>query len=261
VEVRSEGPGQLPTTTGPWGVLMSIKGQTVVIIGGSAGIGLELARQVSPLGPELVIVGRDPAKLEAVREQCDGAVRTLTMDAHKEGEAERLFEKLGSVDHVVSMVGDSMSGGFLETSPDTMRHVLHSKFWSNWRIGAAAAPKFRQGGSITFTSGTGGRPHHISATYVANLGVTALVQGLAVELAPRVRVNAVAPTFMGTGTSFWRDVPHDDLEAAGAGFVADVPLTRMATVHEVASTYTHLIENQFITGQVIQVDGGVMLVK
>jgi NAD(P)-dependent dehydrogenase (short-subunit alcohol dehydrogenase family) len=241
--------------------MMSVKEQVVVIIGGSAGIGLELARQVFPLGAELVIVGRDPARLEMVGEQFDGAVRTLTMDAHREGEAERLFETLGSVDHVVSMVGDSMSGGFLETSPETMRHVLHSKFWSNWRIGAAAAPKLREGGSITFTSGTGGRPHQVSATYVANLGVTALVQGLAVELAPRVRVNAVAPTFMGTGTSFWRDVPDGDLEAAEAGFVVDVPLRRLATVQEVASAYVQLMSNQFITGQVLQVDGGVMLVR
>jgi NAD(P)-dependent dehydrogenase (short-subunit alcohol dehydrogenase family) len=83
-----------------------------------------------------------------------------------------------------------MSGGFLATEPETMSHVLHSKFWSNWMIGRHAAGKIRDGGSITFTSGTGARAHEASATYIANLAVSALVQGLAYELAPLIRVNA-----------------------------------------------------------------------
>jgi len=72
------------------------------------------------------------------------------------------------------------------------------------------------------------------------LGIGALVQGLAAELAPRVRVNAVAPTFMGTRTQFWKHVPG---------------------IEEIASAYVHLMNNGFITGQVIAVDGGVMLRK
>jgi NAD(P)-dependent dehydrogenase (short-subunit alcohol dehydrogenase family) len=159
------------------------------------------------------------------------------------------------------MVGDSMSGGFLTTSPETMRHVLHSKFWTNWMIGKHAASKLREGGSITFTAGTGGRAQEISASYVANLGIGALVAGLASELAPRVRVNAVAPTFMGTGTQFWKDLSADELEQAQAAFRETVPLKRLGTVKEVASAYVHLMTNGFITGQVLSVDGGVMLQK
>jgi NAD(P)-dependent dehydrogenase (short-subunit alcohol dehydrogenase family) len=117
----------------------------------------------------------------------------------------------------------------------------------------------RDGGSLTFTAGTGGGAHEISASYVANLGIRALVQGLAAELAPRVRVNAVAPTFMGTATTFWRDMVATDLEAAQAAFAERVPLKRPGTVEEVASAYVHLMTNGFITGQVLAVDGGVML--
>jgi NAD(P)-dependent dehydrogenase (short-subunit alcohol dehydrogenase family) len=119
--------------------------------------------------------------------------------------------------------------------------------------------KVRDGGSLTFTAGTGGGAHEISASYVANLGIRALVQGLAAELAPRVRVNAVAPTFMGTATTFWRDMVATDLEAAQAAFAERVPLKRPGTVEEVASAYVHLMTNGFITGQVLAVDGGVML--
>jgi NAD(P)-dependent dehydrogenase (short-subunit alcohol dehydrogenase family) len=238
-----------------------LDGQTVLVVGGSSGIGHEVARQAAEERARLIIAGRNPAKLADAAERLNGAVQTIALNAHDEAELESAFSDLDTLDHVVSMVGDSMAGGFLTTDLDTMRHVLHSKFWSNWIIGRNAAGKIRDGGSMTFTSGTGARAHEASATYVANLGVSALVQGLAYELAPRVRVNAVAPTFMGRATSFWRDMPANELEQAQAGFAETVPLRRLGTPEQVASAYIHLITNNFITGQVLSVDGGVMLAK
>ena len=90
---------------------------------------------------------------------------------------------------------------------------------------------------MTFTCGTGSRAHEASATFVANLGDSALVQGLAYELAPRVRVNAVAPTVMGTATSFSRAVPQRALEQTKAGSAEAVPLKRLGTREQVASAY------------------------
>jgi NAD(P)-dependent dehydrogenase (short-subunit alcohol dehydrogenase family) len=241
--------------------LDSLEGKRAMIIGGTSGIGREIARRLSLLGAELILVGREPAKVAAAADELGGVAVTAAGDAHESGAPEALVAEAGEIDHLVSMIGDSMAGGFLQTSRETMRHVLHSKFLTNWEIARAAAPRMREGGSITFTAGTGGRPHEVSATYVANLGLTALVQGLAVELAPKVRVNAVAPTFMGRGTSFWRDVPGEQLRDLEAGFIPSVPLERLATPDEVATTYLHLIANPYITGQVIAVDGGVMLVR
>jgi NAD(P)-dependent dehydrogenase (short-subunit alcohol dehydrogenase family) len=235
--------------------------QVVVIIGGSSGIGQEIARQTQLHGAALIIVGRDRAKLSTAAERLGGRIKTAAFDAHHEGALEAFFADLEPVDHVVSMVGDSMAGGFLTTPLETMRHVLHSKFWTNWMVGRYAAPKLRDGGSITFTAGTGGRAHEISGSYVANLGIAAMVQGLASELAPHIRVNAVAPTFMGTATRFWRAMPVHQVETAEAAFSQTVPLKRLGTVDEVASAYLHLMTNGFITGQVLAVDGGVMLQK
>jgi len=235
--------------------------QIVVVIGGSSGIGYEIARQASAQGARLIIVGRDQSKLETAAKRLGNVVKTAAFDAHEEESLEQFFRTLDPFHNLVSMIGDSMAGGFLTTTPETMRHVLHSKFWTNWMIGRQAAPKLRDGGSITFTSGTGGRAQDISASYVANLGIGALVQGLASELAPHIRVNAVAPTFMGTGTAFWKDVPTDELEQAQAAFRESVPLKRLGTVEDVASMYIHLMTNGFITGQVLAVDGGVMLRK
>jgi NAD(P)-dependent dehydrogenase (short-subunit alcohol dehydrogenase family) len=241
--------------------MRSMDRQTVLVIGGSSGIGYEVARQASALGARLIITGRDPRKLAKAAVDLPGTVRTGVLEAHDESALDRFFATLEGVDHVVSMVGDSMSGGFLDTPIETMHHVLHSKFWTNWMIGRKAASRLRKSGSITFTSGTGGLPHEISASYVANLGIKALVEGLAVELAPGIRVNAVAPTFMGTATAFWRDLPPSELTSMEAAFRDRVPLKRLATAAEVASAYINLIANPHITGQVLAVDGGVVLAK
>lgn len=238
----------------------ALGGKTVVVIGGSSGIGHEVARQARAYGADAMITGRDPRRLAKATDVLDG-VRSALLDAHDETALDRFFGELGGVDHLVSMVGDSMAGGFLATTPKTMRHVLHSKFFTNWLIGRHAATTLHTSGSLTFTAGTGGRAQDVSASYVANLGLGALVAGLAHEMAPRHRVNAVAPTFMGTSTEFWRDAPAGELQRMQTDFAHRVPLQRIATVTEVACSYLHLMTNTFITGQVLAVDGGVMLDK
>jgi NAD(P)-dependent dehydrogenase (short-subunit alcohol dehydrogenase family) len=233
-----------------------LAGRTVLVVGGSSGIGAEVARRAAAEGAHLVLTGRDDAKLAAAAVRI-GATRADAFDAHDESALTRFFDGVDEIDHVVSMIGDSMSGGFLETSPDTMRHVLASKFAANWAIARLAAGKIRDGGSMTFTAGTGGRPHDTSASSVANLGIQAMVQGLAVEAAPGVRVNAVAPTFM--DTPFWRALSREQFEGMRAGFVPRVPLRRLGTVEEVADAYVFLMRATFVTGQVLAVDGGVSL--
>jgi NAD(P)-dependent dehydrogenase (short-subunit alcohol dehydrogenase family) len=236
-----------------------MKDRSVLIVGGSSGIGLEIARQAAAAGARITLVGRDAERLAAAAETLGGGVRTRVADAHDDEAIAALFAGADVHDHVVSMIGDSMSGGFLDVAPQTMRNVLASKFWANWMIGRCAAPRIAPGGSLTFTAGTGGRPQDVSASYVANQGLAALAAGLASELAPTARVNAVAPTFMGRQTGFWKGVPEAELAKLEAEFIAGVPLGRLATVREVASTYLHLMSNGFITGQVVAVDGGVML--
>jgi NAD(P)-dependent dehydrogenase (short-subunit alcohol dehydrogenase family) len=233
---------------------MTLDSQTVLVLGGSSGIGREIARHAAAQGAQLILSGRDKLKLDTAAHEL-GAIRAEAFDAHDEHALIEFFEQLGPINHVVSMIGDSMSGGFMSTSPETMRHVLMSKFWTNWMIGRLAAPKIGERGSITFTAGTGGRPHQTSATAVANLAISVLVQGLAVELGPAVRVNAVAPTFM--DTPFWRDLPREQFDSVRAGFIHQVPLARLATVSEVAASYLHFMTGSFITGQVLAVDGGV----
>ena len=188
-----------------------------------------------------------------------GDTQGVVGDAHDHAALEKLVAALSEVDHLVSMIGDTMAGGFLQTPLDTMRHVLHSKFWTNLLIARFAAPLVRDGGSTTFTSGSGVRAQEAAASYVANQALAAMAQGLGSELGPRVRVNVVAPAFM--DTALWRAKPREDIEARMRSYSQINPLGRLGTPEEVASAYIFLMVNTYTTGQVLQIDGGMMLRK
>jgi NAD(P)-dependent dehydrogenase (short-subunit alcohol dehydrogenase family) len=237
---------------------MLLKGKKVIVIGGSSGIGLAIARQARAEGASLVIVGRDSAKVADAVSML-GDAKGVVGDAHDHSGLEDLIAPLSEFDHLVSMIGDTMAGGFLQTSLETMRHVLHSKFWTNLLIARLAAPLVRDGGSITFTSGSGVRAQEAAASYVANQALAAMVEGLGSELGPRVRVNVVAPAFM--DTALWRAKPRDDIDARIRSYSRINPLGRLGTPEEVASAYIFLMVNTYITGQALQIDGGMMLRK
>ena len=242
--------------------MADLKDKRVVIIGGSSGIGLDIAKLVLAKGAKVHLAGRHSDRLATARVGLEGEffdveVKTDCIDAHDFVALENWFSTLDGFDYLVSMVGDVMGGGFIGASIDTIRHVMESKFLTNVRIGQLAAEKITQGGAIIFTSGTGGRAQDACASYVGNLGINALVEGLAVELAPNARVNAVSPTW--TLTTFWRDMPTTQVTEIKTHFEQTIPLGRTATVRELASTYVYLMENDFITGQHIAVDGGIML--
>ena len=232
----------------------------VAIIGGSSGIGFRVAERAAAEGAQLILLGRNPQRLDEAKLclQAQGArVDTVIVDAHDHAALERTFAALPALDHVVSMIGDVMGGGFLSASMEVIRHVIESKFFTNVKIGQLAATKLNPGGSLIYTSGTGGRAQDACASYVGNLGINALVEGLAVEMAPGRRVNAVSPTW--TVTPFWRDVPPEQVAATQQHFSAAIPLKRTAEIDELAQAYLFLMKNGFITGQHIAVDGGIML--
>lgn len=240
--------------------MVSLQHQTVAIIGGSSGIGFRVAQLAAEAGANLIVIGRHAGRLAEAKMSLTSAgatVETYAVDAHDHQALEALFAALPNIDHLISMVGDVMGGGFLSASLSTIRHVMESKFFTNVKIGQLAAEKLNTGGSLIFTSGTGGRAQDACASYVGNLGINALVEGLALELAPRVRVNAVSPTW--TITPFWRDMPAEQLEETRLRFAGTIPLGRTATIDELAGAYLFLLQNTFITGQHLAIDGGIML--
>ncbi|MDE1190312.1 MAG: SDR family oxidoreductase [Pantoea sp.] len=240
--------------------MAALQDKHLVVIGGSSGIGFQVAQQAAAAGASLTLLGRNTERLaqaqNALAEQ-GTQVATLAVDAHDHDALRAAFSQLDAFDHLVSMVGDAMGGGFLTADMALIEKVIYSKFLTNVLIGKLAAEKVRAGGSLTFTAGTGGRAQHACASYVGNQGIVSLAQGLAVELAPKARVNCVAPTW--TVTPFWRQQAAGQVEQTRQHFAGIIPLGRTAEIDELASAYLFLMQNDFITGQQIAVDGGIML--
>lgn len=238
----------------------NLQDKILVVIGGSSGIGFRVAEMAARQGAQLILAGRNQARLDQARQTLaeQGAqVTTEQVDAHDHQQLAQFFDRLPAFDHLVSMIGDVMGGGFMRAPMAEIRRVMESKFFTNVRIGQLCAGKVKAGGSLVFTSGTGGRAQDACASYVGNLAINALVEGLAVELAPQVRVNAVSPTW--TVTPFWRNLPAEQVEATRQHFASAIPLRRTANIDELAQGYLFMLNNTFVTGQHIAVDGGIML--
>ncbi|CAM2160483.1 SDR family oxidoreductase [Paraburkholderia tropica] len=239
-----------------------LKGRRVVIVGGTSGFGFEVARMARDAGAQVVITGRDAQRRDAALAALatpQNTVSALALDIADEAALADFFARIEPFDHLVSMAGGAMGGGFLEAPLETIRQAVEEKFYANLRLARHAAPRLREGGSLVFTAGSGGRAHNASGAIVGNDAIRTLVEGLAVELAPRARVNAVAPTW--TRTPLWRNLPASDVDAIEQRFASLIPLGRTAKVEEVAAAYLFLIGNGFVTGQTIAVDGGVTLVS
>ncbi|WP_330646928.1 SDR family oxidoreductase (plasmid) [Thioclava litoralis] len=240
---------------------MTLAQKTVVVIGGTSGFGKATALSAAELGAKVTITGRDRAKLDAVIAEMGAAghaVSGAVLDAADPASISSFFDQIAQFDHLVSMAGGFMGGGFLSADYETIHHAVEEKLFANLRIARAAAPKIAQGGSMTFTAGSGGRPQGASGAIVGNESISTMVRGLAVELAPKARVNAVSPTW--TVTPLWRGMSEAEVAQTKQHFSDLIPLGRTAEIAEVSSAYLFLMQNGFITGQTLAVDGGVDLV-
>ena len=234
-------------------------GQTVVVIGGSAGIGLETARRARAEGAEVILTGRNPERLaRAAREV--GAMSTAAFDATETDRLERFFDDLPKpIDQLM------VSGGgpyyaplaemdFAEVRADVERHLLLPL-----RVGRLSIGMVRPGGSLLFIGGTGGRRRGVGLTLIGALtaATPALVENLAVELAP-IRVNLVAPGFVDTALS--ASLLGDSLDARREELRATLPIGRVVGPEDVATLAVHLMSNTALTGGTYDIDGGQKLV-
>jgi NAD(P)-dependent dehydrogenase (short-subunit alcohol dehydrogenase family) len=237
----------------------ALLGQTVVVIGGSAGIGFETARLARDEGADVIITGRNPKRLDRAGHEL-GAVSTAAFDATDLDRLERFFDELPTpIDHLmVSGSGPYYAPlaemNFAEVRADVDRHLL-----LQLRVGQLAPGRLRPGGSLVFIGGTGGRRRGIGLTLIGALtaATPALVENLAVELAP-IRVNLVAPGFVDTALS--ASLLGDGLDARREELRATLPIGRVVGPEDVAALAVHLMTNTALTGGIYDVDGGQKLV-
>jgi NAD(P)-dependent dehydrogenase (short-subunit alcohol dehydrogenase family) len=236
-----------------------LTGQTVVVIGGSAGIGLETARLARAAGADVILTGRDPDRLERAASDI-GALSTAAFDATDADRLSGFFDGLaGPVDHVMVTAGAPHYGPPLEMEPEEARDGLTGHLLLALAVARAAPGKVRPPGSLVFMSGTGARRPRLGIAIASTASVAhpALIANLALELAP-IRVNLIAPGFVDTPLS--AAILGDDLDARREQLRSTLPIGRVVGPEDVAALAVHLMTNTAITGATFDIDGGQQLV-
>jgi NAD(P)-dependent dehydrogenase (short-subunit alcohol dehydrogenase family) len=239
-----------------------LAGSTVIIIGGSSGIGLAAGSLLHGVGARVVLVGRDQTRLneaaDRIRAEDGPEVLAAPADGGDEQALAQVFDLVGSVDHVLVTAGGLAGAGSLEVlSPETVLSTLHGRVWGALTAVRLAATRLPAGGSITLTSGIYTiRPVPGMAAPIAAIGaVESLTGTLAVELAARrLRVNTVR--YGSVDTPLMRGAAGLSTDEAIAEAGAGMLLGRFATSEEAAATAVFVMANNYINGQVITVDGG-----
>lgn len=231
----------------------SLSGKTVIVIGGSSGIGAAVAKAATARGAQVVLAGR------RLTSGVDNGVRSEPVDVTNTASLQRLFEAVGRFDHLVYTSGPSVRAKpLLDTDLDEAQDNFDVKLWGSLRAIQQALPFLDEHGSITLTSGQLGRklaPGQFIKTGI-NAATEALGKQLAKELAPR-RVNVISPGVIDTPA--YAGLAEEQRQAMFAKAGGALPVGRVGQADEVAAGYVLAMENGFVTGAVIDIDGGGLL--
>ena len=232
-----------------------LAGKKVVVVGGSSGIGLATAEMAKAAGADVVIASRNAERLKAAADKL--GVKAVPADVTSDDSIGKLFQSCGPVDHVVVTAAQLRTGPFKTVALDDVRATMEGKFWGAWRCARAA--EIRTGGSLTLVSGfLSIRPRPNSAIVGATNGALELLaRSLALELAP-VRVNCVSPGII--DTPIRAAMPEAARQEMLAKAAAALPVRRVGLGEDVARQIIACMENGFMTGSIIYLDGGGMIV-
>jgi NAD(P)-dependent dehydrogenase (short-subunit alcohol dehydrogenase family) len=249
-----------PTTNVPIRREPALLGQTVVVIGGSAGIGLETARRARAEGAKVILTGRDPQRLQLVASELE-AVSSAAFDATDAASLEGFFRDLpATIDHVMVTAGRPYYGRLVDMDFAQVRSVIDGHLLLVLQVARNAAHKVRPGGTLLFMGGTGGRRPSIGLgiTSALTAALPALTANLALELAP-VRVNLIAAGFVDTPLS--ASLLGDELEKRRNQLRATLPIGRIVGPDDVAALAVHIMTNTALTGATYDIDGGQQFVS
>jgi NAD(P)-dependent dehydrogenase (short-subunit alcohol dehydrogenase family) len=231
-------------------------GQTVVIIGGSAGIGLETARRARVEGAEVVLTGRNAERL-AQAAQDVGARSTAAFDVNDVPALTRFFDELPApIDHVLVTGPGPTYVPLLEMTGDQVRREVGDHLALGLEVARNAAPKMRPGGTLLLMGGTGGRKisRELGIASAATAALPPFTAALALELAP-IRVNLIAAGFVDTPLSA-SYFSAEGLEARREELRQTLPIQRVVGPADVAALAVHLMINTALTGATYDIDGG-----
>ncbi len=235
---------------------MKLTDQTLVVMGGTSGIGLATAHAAAEAGARVIVAGRNQRTLESAVAGLGGDARGEPIDASDRDALDAFFSRVSRFDHlVIAASGGVGAGPFAQLGRGDLARGFDAKFWVQWQCAQAALPYLSQKGSITFVVANSARVGNPDTSGLAaiNGALAAMVLPLAHELGP-VRVNAVSPGVIDTP---WWDKHPEELKSRIFGQIAaSVPVRRVGRPEEVADAIVFLAGNDYVTGVILDVDGG-----
>jgi NAD(P)-dependent dehydrogenase (short-subunit alcohol dehydrogenase family) len=234
-------------------------GQTVVVIGGTSGIGLETARRARAEGADVILTARDPDRLHRVGLELGASVTAF--DATDFDRLGRFFDELPRpIDHVLVTGPGPYYAPLAEFDLNAARRDVDAHLLLPLQIARHAASKVRPGGTLLFMGGTGGRRTAVGFGFISALTAAgpAMTKNLALELAP-IRVNLIAAGFVDTPLS--AAILGDQLDARREHLRATLPIRRVVGPTDIAALAVHLMTNTAVTGATFDIDGGQQLVE
>ena len=239
---------------------MKLNGKTIIILGGTSGIGLATAQAAASEGANIVVASSRQKAVDEALAALPGKAEGHVLDLSREDSIARFFEGAGEFDHLVYTAGENLElAEISELSIDWARQFWNIRYWGAYTAVKYGTPHIRAGGSIVLTTGVAGARPRKGWTVAASIcsAMEGLTRALAVELAP-VRVNAVSPGVV--RSPLWGAMSEHDREAMYRDASARLPVGRVGEVEDIAEAYLYLMRENFSTGQVIVVDGGTVLV-
>ena len=236
-----------------------LAGQTVVVIGGSSGIGLETARRARAEGASVILTARDPDRLGRAGLELGASVAAF--DATDFERLQRFFDELRApIDHVLVTGPGPYYAPLAELDVEKARRDIDAHLLLPLQVARSAANKVRPGGTLLFIGGTGGRRAASGLAVISALtaALPAMARNLALELAP-IRVNVIAAGFVDTPLS--AALLGEHLEQRHKELRAKLPIRRVVGPADIAALAIHLMTNTAVTGATFDIDGGQQLVE
>jgi NAD(P)-dependent dehydrogenase (short-subunit alcohol dehydrogenase family) len=233
---------------------MLLKNKTVVVVGGSSGIGLATAELARQEGAEVIIASRNRDRLMPAADRI--GARPIVADVTDDDSVAALFRACGPVDHVVVTAAQLRTGPIKTVPMADVRATMEGKFWGAWRVAREA--QINAGGSLTLVTGLlSVKPRMNSAIIAAaNGALESLARSLALELAP-VRVNAVSPGII--DTPIRAAMPEEARREMLAKTAAALPVGRVGVGEDIARQILAFMTIGFATGAIVYVDGGAII--
>lgn len=238
---------------------LSLQGQTVLVTGGTSGIGLEAALQAKSAGASVIVVGSDATRSEEVA-NTHNFTGWRSADLADPQQIQKAFADLPNIDHLVLLAGSFIVGKVLEADVDYLHRAFDERVWSAIHTLRALGNQLAADASVTFVSGAATERPDSNGTAViaaASAAMEALARGLVLEQAPR-RFNTLSPGPI--DSPLLSKAMGEARDAVVEQMAARMPLRRIGTVQEAGAAVVFLMTNGWMNGATLNVDGGMRLV-